>query len=336
MARMIRPDWHGAFHHVMARGIDGREVFAGQSDKIDLTDRLGRLVPEMDVDVFAWAVMPNHLHLLIRTGIRPVCEFMHRLLTGFAVVYNKRNDRKGHVFQGRFKSIPVQEDIYFLRLLGYIHCNPIKAGIVSGFDDLEEYRWCGHGAILGARSEPWQNVLYVLSKLGSEKPEQVKRYQEIIIAEISDNKSYEYLSGTFVLGSDGIKPVSRNDSLLARGNVVVLGSRYFATEVYNRIRMSGSPCLRDRCDSHRRLEELLERIRNVYGFSRLMLRGKSRSPALSDARAVVAWVASSRLGFSRTDCMHLLGMSRNGVRKAISRGAEIADDSQFIKENEFA
>jgi REP element-mobilizing transposase RayT len=317
----------------MARGIDGREVFGGKPDMTDLTTRLTRLVPEMGIEVFAWSIMPNHMHLLLRTGKKPLCEFMHRLLTGYAVAYNKRNERQGHVFQGRFKSIPVQEELYFLRLIGYIHCNPIKAGLVESIEELEDCRRCGHGSILGLHSVSWHSVPYVLSRLGDDRHEQVQRYSKIIKAGMKDKKSYEYLSGTFSLGSDGVEPVLDMQDDCSCRNLVVLGSRRFALEIYGKVQRSGAGCLRNRAYSHEQLEELLEWTRQHFGFSKMMLRGETRSPALSDARAIVAWVASCRLGLSCTDCSRLLNMSRNGIRKAISRGQVIVSHSRFIKEN---
>ena len=73
---------------------------------------------------YAWALMRNHAHLLLRTGKLPVASFMQRLLTGYAVSFNRRHRRHGHLFQNRYKSILCEEDRYLRQLVIYIHLNP--------------------------------------------------------------------------------------------------------------------------------------------------------------------------------------------------------------------
>lgn len=333
MARKTRPDWKGALHHIMVRGIDGKAVFQNESDKFDLIGRFAELVPELHVSIYAWAVMPNHLHLLVRTGREPIYKFMQCLLTGFAVSYNLRNDRKGHVFQGRFKSILVQEEIYFIQLIKYIHLNPLKAGIVKNINGLEEYRWCGHGSIMGVRKEPWVNSMYVLSKFGSERDDSISNYLKCI-SEKTSNKTLETMvHGTYTLGRKGICSTtseSRCDGL--KGNCRVLGNKEFAVRTMNWIKQEGNRIARDREDTHDRIAKLFAWVEDNWGFSAKMIQGNTRNPELSDSRALIAWVLSNHLGLSQSDCSGILRMSRSGIRKAISNGKEIFSDSQIIKE----
>ena len=92
---------------------------------------------------------------------------MQRLMTGYALNFNKHHRRIGHLFQNRYKSIVVEEDSYFLELVRYIHLNPLRAGMVNSLDALEKYNYTGHGVILGKREYPIQNVDYVLSCFSS-------------------------------------------------------------------------------------------------------------------------------------------------------------------------
>ncbi len=332
MARSIRPDWNGALHHVMVRGIEGMEVFSRKSSKLDLMKRLDKLVPEMDICIYAWSIMPNHFHFLLRTGSKPLFRFMHRLLTGFAVSYNKLNDRNGHVFQGRFRSLLVQDDLYLGKLVNYIHRNPIRAGIINGLGDLNNYRWCGHSSIMGVYKYPWFDRINVLSRFGEYPDSQILKYEQIMNAK-TDEKLYAVLThGSFVLGSDGLRSA---DSITSEkyGTCGVIGDKQFALDVYNRMKNSGFAGLRRRSQSHLMVSRLLHWVEKNWGFTRLMMRGESRSPGLSDARAVVAWVLFHRCGFSQSNCMEFLAMSRNGVKKAIQRGNTIIEESQFIREN---
>ena len=92
----------------------------------------------MDVDV-------QHVHLLIRTSNRPLGDLMRKVLTGYAISFNRRHGRHGYLYQNRYKSILCQEDEYLLELVRYIHLNPVRTGVVKSLSELDRYRWSGHG-----------------------------------------------------------------------------------------------------------------------------------------------------------------------------------------------
>ena len=117
--------------------------------------------------VYAWALMPNHAHLLIRTGVEPLSRVMRRILTGYAVSFNRRHKRTGHLFQNRFKSILVEEEPYFLQLIRYIHLNPLRSSLVASLDELDAYPWSGHPVLLGRRECAFQECRYVLARFGA-------------------------------------------------------------------------------------------------------------------------------------------------------------------------
>jgi REP element-mobilizing transposase RayT len=105
MPRQARLDAPGALHHIIIRGIEKRKIVDDQVDRKEIVLRLGNLAKETKTALYAWALMTNHAHLLIRTGPEPVSNLMRRLLTGYAVYYNRRHRRHGHLFQNRYKSI---------------------------------------------------------------------------------------------------------------------------------------------------------------------------------------------------------------------------------------
>ena len=120
----------------MARGIEGSKVFRSDTDRDNFLERLAKILQDTNTICYAWALIPNHFHLLFRTGSVPISTVMRRLLTGYALWYNRRHRRHGHLFQNRFKSILCQEDSYLLELVRYIHLNPIRAGLVKDVDEL--------------------------------------------------------------------------------------------------------------------------------------------------------------------------------------------------------
>ena len=94
-------------------------------------ERLGQIVSETETGCYAWVFMTNHIYLLLKTGLAPVATVMRRLLTGYAVSFNRRHRRHGHLFQNRYKSILCEGEPYLKQLVGYIHLNPFRARIVE-------------------------------------------------------------------------------------------------------------------------------------------------------------------------------------------------------------
>jgi len=130
MPRKARIDAPGALHHIIVRGIERRKIFYDDNDRDNFLNRLGVILIESQNQCFAWALIPNRLHLLLRTGVAPIATVMRRLLTGYAVSFNRRHRRHGQLFQNRYKSILCQEDPYLIELVRYIHLNPLRAGLV--------------------------------------------------------------------------------------------------------------------------------------------------------------------------------------------------------------
>ena len=130
MPRRARLDAPGTLHHVMVRGIEGRRIVNDAADRKNFVKRIGELSVDTPTAIYAWALMPNHAHILLRSSETGISGFMRRLLTGYAISYNRRHRRCGHLFQNRLKSIVCDEDACFTELARYIHLNPIRAGLV--------------------------------------------------------------------------------------------------------------------------------------------------------------------------------------------------------------
>ena len=143
MPRQARLDAPGVLHHVIIRGIERRDIFKDNKDRDNLLSRLCTLLPGAKTSCYAWALLSNHAHFLVRTGTTGLSKVMGRLLTGYVVSFNRRYSRHGPLFQNRFKSIICQEDVYLRELVRYIHLNPLRAGIVSDFNRLNSYKYCG-------------------------------------------------------------------------------------------------------------------------------------------------------------------------------------------------
>ena len=180
MPRKSRIDAPGTLHHIIARGIDRQDIFRDNQDRDNFLKRLGRIITETQTACFAWALIPNHFHLLLRTGTTPISTLMRRLLTGYSVSFNNRHHRCGHLFQNRYKSILCQEDSYLLELVRYIHLNPLRAGIADGLSALDTYRYSGHAVMLNRCQNSWQNTEYILRRFAKNNATAQNRYRKFV------------------------------------------------------------------------------------------------------------------------------------------------------------
>ncbi len=124
MPRGPRVDAPGLVQHVMVRGVDRSDIFIDDSDRRDLLRRLSDILPESGCTCFAWVLMSNHIHLVVRTGLVPLGRVMARIGTGYAMRFNRRYERVGHLVQNRYKSRPIGDDDDLLNLIRYVHLNP--------------------------------------------------------------------------------------------------------------------------------------------------------------------------------------------------------------------
>lgn len=157
MPRQARLDFPGTLHHAICRGIERREIVSDDKDRENFVLRLGEVAAETGTIIYAWALMTNHAHILLRSGPNGISGFMRKLLTGYAISYNRRHERNGYLFQNRYKSMVCEEEAYLLELVRYIHLNPLRAGLAQSLHDLDQYRYCGHSVLMGRINAAVQN-----------------------------------------------------------------------------------------------------------------------------------------------------------------------------------
>jgi REP element-mobilizing transposase RayT len=171
MARFHVP---GALFHIMARGIDGMDIFRNDDDRMMFLQLFTANVSKFNYKCLAWCLMPNHYHFLIRASDVPLGKFMRPLNGTYARWYNKKYKRRGYLFQDRFKSVLCQEQQYAQQLIRYIHLNPLRAGLVHSLDELATYEWSGHKYLLSSATAPWATLLQTAETLRrfSDSPDQ--------------------------------------------------------------------------------------------------------------------------------------------------------------------
>jgi REP element-mobilizing transposase RayT len=179
MARPLRIDQEDTFYHVLNRGNEQRAIFRDAIDYEGFLVCLGRCSQRFSLAVYAYVLMSNHYHLLVRTREANLSAAIQWLNVSYSVWHNARHHRSGHLFQGRFKSFLIAEDSYLYRLLLYIHRNPLRARLV---DRLADYPWSSYRALAYGRGGPaWfdQRCVYEQFDLNGKRfREAVRQYDE--------------------------------------------------------------------------------------------------------------------------------------------------------------
>ena len=173
MARPLRIEYEGAYYHVLSRGNEGREIFYGDEDKGLFLETVGEMSDRFDVDVFAFVLMSNHYHLLLRTNLANLSRAMQWLGVTYTSRFNNRHGRSGHLFQGRFKSIVVENEAYVVELSCYAHRNPLRAGMAKR---LMDYKWSSYPVYAYRRKSPvWLKTDLILSFFSGTNPRRAYR-----------------------------------------------------------------------------------------------------------------------------------------------------------------
>lgn len=325
MPRHARLDAAGSLHHVIIRGIARREVFRGDDDRLDFVGRLSVLLPETATACYAWALMSNHAHMLLRTGDVPLSTFMARLLTGYAARFNRRHRRTGHLFQNRYKSIICQEDLYLKELVRYIHLNPLRAGIIPDYQSLCLYPWSGHRAILGGKAIPWQDTGYVLALFGHDEPAARGIYREFVSAGISRGRRPELEAGGLVKSLKGWEEAGA--SVLQepmKGDERILGDTSFVAGVLARAqeRMTRRYEMKQ---SGIDITAIEKKICELYEMSPHELYTRGKYSKLVEAKSVFCYFAVTELCVRLKDLALRFSVTGPSIGFAVRRGRSIAE-----------
>lgn len=315
MPRKARLDAPGVLHHVMVRGIEKSDIFQDDADRIAFLSRIGQLVVSTRTRIPAWALMPNHVHLLLFSGPQGISQFMRRLLTGYALYFNRRHHRSGHLFQNRYRSIVCEEEAYLLELVRYIHLNPLRGDVVGSLKELEKYPWSGHAVLMGLTKNDWQEKDYILRRFHRERTEAVRAYAGFVAdgegrgrrPELTEDRNRGGWSRVLTLREDGGR--------LEQGGRV-LGDEDFVSEI---LRQADDRLMRQLSIGKR--HDVMHRvIRETCADEEVNeqeLRHGGQRRKVSELRARIAWRLSREWGISMAEIARQLGVSTSGIANAI-------------------
>ncbi len=259
MARPLRIEFPGALYHVLGRGNQKQDVFLDDEDRHAYFKRIQRYKEEIGFILYAYVLMPNHVHLLIETSGEPLSKIMQRINLTYTQYFNRKYNTVGHVFQGRYKAILCDRDEYLLSLVRYIHLNPVRARLAEG---PRQFQWSSHHEYLNGRPEI-TDAETVLKIFSPDLPTARKRYEEFVSKDIGKEKNEAFY-----------KPMRRQ----------ILGDEEFLGEVQRKLSKAEKPPRKVP------LAEIVRAVEEVTGVNEEEMVAKRRDERTLFARGLLVAV----------------------------------------------
>ena len=308
MPRQPRLDAPGALHHVMVRGVNRGSIFEDGEDRSKFLDKLTATTLSAKAVIYAFALMDNHAHILIRSGDKGLSFIMRKTLTWYAIYFNRRHKRTGHLFENRYKSILCEEDPYLLTLVRYLHLNPIRVGLATDIHALDRYPWSGHRLLVGKDSPPWMGKDFILSQFGETRRKAVSAYRRFIEEGLT--------APSHPTAGGWSQVVSMRRRQPEKGDERILGSSQFVltvlaeTEEMQKRQIRVSPV---------EIDGIIQEECAKEGVGEIELKRGSRRTKVSSARTRIAYRAVTELGLSLAEAARRLGVTTSSVSRAIER-----------------
>jgi hypothetical protein len=245
---------------------------------------------------------------------------MRRLLTGYAVSYNRRHRRWGHLFQNRYKSIVCDEDAYFTALVRYIHLNPMRAKKVKSLAQLDRYRWAGHSVLMGKINRDWQDCDYVLKWFGK-KPDEARHGYRSYVQKAKDvGRQPELVGGGLIRSMGGWSAVKamRRSGERELSDQRILGSGEFVERIIKEADAAIKYQLPVK-EQHQKIDNFIRRICKFEKVSVEELKGSHRRREVSRARRRIAIGLVKEQGVSLAEVARRVGVSTSAISRIIKQ-----------------
>lgn len=321
MPRKRRIVLAGEVHHVMSRGLDGMSLFKNDEDREMFLAIGNRILSRLPCTCYAWSLMDNHFHLLLRPHGDYLSSIMLRLNSSYARYFNKKYNRRGYLFQDRFKSLATQEFRYFRELIRYIHLNPVRAGNVSSLKELAHYPWCGHGALIGTvEPQPIHMVNETLLRFGSNKSNARKTYLRFI----QQGLETENMKDIFPHRGVTIGKTNRSENALSSSGETeeqddrIIGEASFVRSIIERVEKEKIDHVK-RMRNRSTLKQLKSMVEKELGLDEDTLFRRGRNSVESEARAKFCFRANFKNGYTLHETGSFLGITSGSVSRAIER-----------------
>jgi REP element-mobilizing transposase RayT len=328
MPRQARIDAPGALHHIIVRGIEKCNIFNDDIDRKRFVQRLGDILNASQTPCYAWALLPNHFHLLLKTSHTPIATIMRRLLTGHAVYFNRRHRRSGHLFQNRYKSILCQEDNYLLELVRYIHLNPLRANQVSGLKNLDLYPYSGHSVLLGHNKNDWQSVDETLKLFGKKATKARKRYRKFVKKGVNQGRRPELVGGGLIRSVGGwhaFRALDRTDAHF-KSDERILGDSDFVEKVLKKAEEKRERKYQLEAEGFT-VDRVANRVASIMDLKTEDVWKKGKHPQIVKARSLLCYWAVHELGMTATELAIRIGLTQSAISQSVKRGEVLAAEN---------
>lgn len=307
MARKPRIEFPGALYHVFARGNHKNKIFLEPKDYQKYLDLINRYKKHYKFKFYAYALMSNHVHLLIETADVSISKVMQGLQQTYTQFFNWKYGKVGHLFQGRYRAIICQKDSYLLELIRYIHLNPIRAHVVK---NLTNYPWTGHSYYLRDTKDRLVDTNFVLQQFGRTKTTARKYYQQFIKDGIGE-------------GNDGF--------IMEIVDQRILGNNDFVEEILE---------IKDKTREDEKLicerlelKKILDIICSVIGIMPKAVKSNVKVKRVVWARRLFSFVARVYFGYQLKEIASYLGIDITTVTKNIRKiGDYVQEKKSFDKD----
>jgi len=214
MARPLRVQFPGAFYHITSRGNERKRVFRTDTDRKKFLSYLQSAHEKYGALVHCFCFLPNHYHLLLETPRGNLSEILHHINGAYTTYFNIKRKRSGHLFQGRFKAILVEKEVYAQELSRYIHLNPVRAGLV---EDPASYPWSSYPYYVGLLKRPsWMETRTILGYFSKDEKKAYKVYRDFVEEAARKevrNPLKEVVGSTFLCSQSYIEQVVRSGGI---------------------------------------------------------------------------------------------------------------------------
>lgn len=195
MARPYRLQAENCFYHITSRGNERKKIYEREEDYKKFLEKVKQAKDKYQFYLYAYVLMPNHYHLLVETPQANLSKIMQTINSSYTTYFNRRKKRYGHLFQGRYKSIVVDRDSYYLELSRYIHLNPVRAKML---EKPEEYRWSSFNGYITKNADGYIDKAQIEKVLDMK----AKEYREFVYKGIEDKRNpLKEVYGGFILGT---------------------------------------------------------------------------------------------------------------------------------------
>jgi REP element-mobilizing transposase RayT len=303
----------------MVRGLNRGHIFADDQDRRGFLDKLAETTLAGKASIYAFALMDNHVHILIRSGDGGLSAVMRKALTWYAIYFNRRHNRTGHLFENRYKSILCEEDPYLLALVRYIHLNPVRAGIVTDIESLDRYPWSGHRMLIGNDRPPWLGTDFILGQFAATRKKAVTSYRRFVEEGITMGHRPELVGGGLSRSLSGwSQVVSVRGKDTQKGDERVLGSSEFVLAVLTEAEDRQRRQLKVRTPT-KSINQIIEEECAERRVPQEELKNGGRRAKVSAARGSIAYRAVTEIGLSAAEAARHLGVTTSTVTRAVER-----------------